>query len=86
MANDQAIQEGSGDFGEIGSQRISVVSNQANGKEKSDSFVVDIEGFTHFVEKDLSPNSRIAVRISRLYINHMINIFIRIHLDCFTEV
>lgn len=66
MTKVQAFQAGSGDFGEMGSQRISVVSNQANGKEKSDSFVVDIEGFSHFVEKDLSPNSRITVRISFL--------------------
>uniref|UniRef100_A0A7N0UF50 Uncharacterized protein n=1 Tax=Kalanchoe fedtschenkoi TaxID=63787 RepID=A0A7N0UF50_KALFE len=68
----QAFQAGSGEvrgFDEMGTQRISVVPEQANGfhynREKSDSFVVDIEGFSHSVDKDTNPNSRITRNLSR---------------------
>uniref|UniRef100_A0A7N0RF60 Uncharacterized protein n=1 Tax=Kalanchoe fedtschenkoi TaxID=63787 RepID=A0A7N0RF60_KALFE len=68
-ATESEIQGGSGEargFDEMGTQRISVVSDQANGfhyaREKSDSFVVDIEGFIHSVDKDSNPSSRITLQ------------------------
>ncbi|CAM9000711.1 unnamed protein product [Rhodiola kirilowii] len=66
----QTFQAGTGEirgYDEIGTQRISVVSDQSNGfhcnQEKSDSFVVDIEGLNHSV--DTNSSSRITRNLSR---------------------
>lgn len=69
MSEIPAVQAGSGEmlreFDEMESQKISVVSDQANAfncnRGKSDSFVVDIEVLNHSM--DSNPSSRITVTI-----------------------
>lgn len=64
MGSDHLLSSGlSGEFGE--KQKISIVDH-VNGLQhsttKSDSFVVDMERFSHLIEKDAnSANSRIMV-------------------------
>ncbi|XP_019236566.1 PREDICTED: uncharacterized protein LOC109216823 isoform X2 [Nicotiana attenuata] len=57
-----------GEFEEKGSQEI-CVSDHINGLQytstKSDSFVVDMERFSHIIEKDINANSRITRNLSR---------------------
>lgn len=54
-----------GEFEEKGSQEI-CVSDHINGLQykntKSDSFVVDMERFSHIIEKDINSNSRITLQ------------------------
>lgn len=51
-------------FGEFEEKEISV-SDHINGLQytstKSDNFVVDMERFSHIIEKDINSNSRITV-------------------------
>lgn len=49
-------------FEDMDTQKISVISDFKN--EKSDSFVVDIESFSHGTDKDANANSRITLQRS----------------------
>lgn len=53
-----------GEFEEKGVEEI-CISDHMNGLQytstKSDSFVVDMERFSHIIEKDINANSRITV-------------------------
>lgn len=57
----------SGELGERGAGLKICVSDNVNGLQhhpsaaKSDSFVVDMERFSHLTEKDMNANSRITV-------------------------
>ncbi|CAL2251383.1 unnamed protein product [Prunus armeniaca] len=52
----------------MGTQKISV-SDHINGfhytADKSDSFVIDMESFSHATDKDITPNSRVSRNLSR---------------------
>lgn len=55
--------------GELGEKGISVC-DEVNGLQhsttKSDSFVVDMERFSHIIDKDLNSNSRTSVSSPQL--------------------
>lgn len=57
----------------MGSQKVSVCDEHTSSTKPADTFVVDMERFSHLLERDLTANSRIKVSSIEICISAIYN-------------